>query len=60
MIQEFSFKPLQESDLNLLCHWLGEPHVKEWWDDHLTDEEINFRRKHDYIHESHYARCDRY
>jgi RimJ/RimL family protein N-acetyltransferase len=40
MIQEFTFKPLQEADLNLLCDWLNEPHVKEWWDDHLTDEEI--------------------
>ena len=45
MIEQFSFKPLQESDLNLLCKWLNEPHVKEWWDDHLTDEEIKSKYK---------------
>ena len=45
MIQQFSFKPLQEADLNLLCGWLNEPHVKEWWDDHLTDEEIKTKYK---------------
>jgi RimJ/RimL family protein N-acetyltransferase len=43
--ESFSFKPLQESDLNLLCHWLSEPHVKEWWNDHLTDEEIKSEYK---------------
>lgn len=36
----FLFKPLKEQDLILLCEWLNKPHVKEWWDDHLTDEEI--------------------
>lgn len=34
------FKPLQEDDLELLCKWLDKPHVKEWWDDELTYEEI--------------------
>lgn len=42
---KFTFKPLQEPDLNLLCHWLNEPHVKEWWDDHLTDEAIKSKYK---------------
>ncbi|HHY7015564.1 TPA: GNAT family N-acetyltransferase [Legionella pneumophila] len=36
----FSFKPLQENDLKLLCKWLDKPHVKEWWDDGLNQEEI--------------------
>jgi RimJ/RimL family protein N-acetyltransferase len=45
MTQPFSFKPLQESDLNLLCHWFSEPHVKEWWNDHLTDDEIKSKYK---------------
>lgn len=37
---EFSFDPLQKTDLDLLCKWLNEPHVKEWWDDNLTNDEI--------------------
>lgn len=45
MIQQFSFKPLQEADLHLLCEWLNEPHVKEWWNDHSTDEEIKSKYK---------------
>jgi RimJ/RimL family protein N-acetyltransferase len=36
----FKFKPLQETDLDLLCRWLDKPHVKEWWNDSLTHEEI--------------------
>lgn len=36
----FSFKPLQEKDLDLLCQWLDKPHVKNWWNDHLTPDEI--------------------
>ena len=35
-----TFKPLQETDLDLLCQWLDQPHVKEWWSDGLTHEEI--------------------
>ncbi len=41
----FAFKPLQDTDLNLLCNWLNEPHVKEWWDDKLTNEEIKSKYK---------------
>lgn len=37
---KFSFKPLQENDLELLCKWLDKPHVKEWWDDGLSQDEI--------------------
>jgi len=40
ILNQFTFKPLQETDLNLLCKWLNEPHVKEWWDDKLTNDEI--------------------
>src|SRR5437870_3615430 len=35
-----SFKPLQEDDLELLCKWLDKPHVKEWWNDGLSHDEI--------------------
>ena len=27
-------------DLDLLCQWLDKPHVKEWWDDKLTHDQI--------------------
>jgi RimJ/RimL family protein N-acetyltransferase len=40
-----SFKPLQENDLDLLCTWLKKPHVKKWWDDSLTDEELKYKYK---------------
>lgn len=40
-----SFQPLQENHLDLLYVWLQKPHVKEWWDDHLTDEEIKLKYK---------------
>lgn len=29
---EFEFKPLTESDIQLLFEWLNRPHVVEWWD----------------------------
>ncbi len=38
-----TFKPLQESDLELLCRWFDKPHVKEWWNDHLTHNEIKIK-----------------
>jgi|688.fasta_scaffold225576_2 RimJ/RimL family protein N-acetyltransferase len=41
----FTFKPLQESDLELLCRWFAEPHVKEWWNDNLSFEAIKFKYK---------------
>ena len=34
-----SFMPIQENHLELLCKWLDKPHVKEWWNDGLSDEE---------------------
>ncbi len=45
LIPQFSFNPLQETDLNLLCNWFNKPHVKEWWDDKLTNEEIKSKYK---------------
>lgn len=39
-IDTFTFKPLKESDLTLVSEWLEKPHVKEWWNDELTAEQI--------------------
>src|SRR5690348_213510 len=39
-IDKFTFIPLKNSDLELLCDWLAKPHVLEWWNDHLTRDEI--------------------
>jgi RimJ/RimL family protein N-acetyltransferase len=38
--KNFSFKPLLQSDLGRLCIWFNRPHVKEWWNDGLTEVEI--------------------
>lgn len=40
MNQKLSFKPLNNSNLELLCDWFEKPHVLEWWNDHLTHEKI--------------------
>ncbi len=40
MMRKFSFKPLKNSDLGILCSWFENQHVLEWWNDHLTAEEI--------------------
>lgn len=37
---KIQFKHLEESDLDLLCHWLDKLHVKEWWNDGLSHVEI--------------------
>ncbi|HFL2713442.1 TPA: GNAT family N-acetyltransferase [Legionella pneumophila] len=37
---KFTFKPLSQCDLNLLCQWFSKPHVSEWWQDNLSSEEI--------------------
>jgi aminoglycoside 6'-N-acetyltransferase len=29
----YQFRPLTLADLPLLQRWIGEPHVREWWDD---------------------------
>ena len=35
-----TFRRLQELDLDLLCEWFDKSHVKEWWNDRLTHQEI--------------------
>lgn len=40
MNSNFIFNSLEESHLGLLCEWFSKPHVKEWWNDNLTEEEI--------------------
>lgn len=40
-----SFQSLNEEHLDLLCIWLQKPHVKEWWNDGLTDEEIKAKHR---------------
>lgn len=37
---QFSFRRLQEENLDLLCTWLNKPHVKEWWNDKLSNDVI--------------------
>jgi RimJ/RimL family protein N-acetyltransferase len=39
----FIFKALEDDDLGLLCAWFNKSHVREWWDDHLTNEEIKLK-----------------
>jgi RimJ/RimL family protein N-acetyltransferase len=34
------FKPLEENNLDLLCFWFSKAHIKAWWDDQLSNEEI--------------------
>jgi hypothetical protein len=36
----YTFNLLAEADLELLCTWFDKPHVKEWWHDKLTHDEI--------------------
>ncbi|HEV2592747.1 MAG TPA: GNAT family N-acetyltransferase [Gaiellaceae bacterium] len=37
---ELTFRPLARGDLPLLHEWLQRPHVKRWWSDHDTLEEV--------------------
>lgn len=39
-----SFRPLEETDFELLLEWLQRPHIKEWWDD--GDDTIEKVREH--------------
>lgn len=38
--KNITFSRLKSDDLDLLCQWFNKPHVLEWWNDHLTAEEI--------------------
>lgn len=39
-LHTITFKPLTEADIGLLTAWLEKPHVKEWWNDDLSHEQI--------------------
>lgn len=41
LARKFVFRPLTKTDLNLLCQWFAKPHIREWWADALTPDEIN-------------------
>jgi RimJ/RimL family protein N-acetyltransferase len=53
-VNDFSFKPLEEKDLDQLCLWLNKPHIKEWWDESLTEAETKAkyskRIRDDFVH----------
>jgi len=38
--KQFAFKPVTESDLQLLFEWLNRPHVAEWWNGRTSLTEI--------------------
>jgi len=40
MTEKFTFKPLHNTDLDLLCRWFEKPHVLEWWSDRFSPEQI--------------------
>jgi RimJ/RimL family protein N-acetyltransferase len=35
-----TFKPLAKDGLKLLITWFDKPHVKQWWNDELTPQQI--------------------
>jgi RimJ/RimL family protein N-acetyltransferase len=39
-VAELSFRPMQEADLRLLHEWLQRPHVRRWWTEHDTYEQV--------------------
>jgi RimJ/RimL family protein N-acetyltransferase len=39
-VAELTFRPMTRDDLPLLHAWLQRPHVKRWWDDHATPEQV--------------------
>jgi aminoglycoside 6'-N-acetyltransferase len=34
------FRPLRQADLRLMYEWLRREHVRRWWDDHETYEDV--------------------
>lgn len=46
-LEGLSFKPLTEKDLALVFKWLGEAHVKAWWGERDSFEEVclKYRKK---------------
>jgi RimJ/RimL family protein N-acetyltransferase len=41
LARKFVFRPLIKTDLNLLRQWFAKSHVREWWTDALTPDEIH-------------------
>jgi RimJ/RimL family protein N-acetyltransferase len=39
-VREIGFRPLGRDDLGLMHEWLQRPHVRRWWDEHETYEEV--------------------
>lgn len=39
-LSKFTFKPLEKTDLELLCNWFEKPHVLNWWLDRFSRDEI--------------------
>lgn len=39
-MHEIGFRPLVEADLRLVHEWLRRPHVRRWWDEHETYEDV--------------------
>lgn len=42
-----SFTPLEEQHFPLLCKWLQTPHVKKWWDSHISWNMEKVQEKYD-------------
>ncbi len=40
MTPALAFRPLGAGDLELLSRWLGEPHMRRWWDDPADLESV--------------------
>jgi RimJ/RimL family protein N-acetyltransferase len=38
--EPYSFAPLQKNQLDLICDWMNQVHVQQWWHDHLTPNQI--------------------
>jgi RimJ/RimL family protein N-acetyltransferase len=36
----WTFRPLSRSDLGMLCDWVGREHVREWWREPSTLQEL--------------------
>jgi RimJ/RimL family protein N-acetyltransferase len=38
--RRIGFRALEEPDLRMLHEWLQRPHVRRWWDEHATYEDV--------------------
>ena len=39
-MREIGFRPLGRDDLGLMHEWLRRPHVRRWWDEHSSYEDV--------------------